>query len=72
MSFEAPLVTDMTPVDDAPRGAHGGQARQRGGWQGNDDEHPDVSFGADYNSCKRHMTYAKCFSLILYEFHATS
>ena len=50
MSFEAPLVTDMTPVDDPPRiGAHGGgqaarQQRGGGGWQGNDDEHPDVSY----------------------------
>ena len=50
MSFEAPLVTDMTPVDDPPRGAHGGPARQRGGWQGNDDEHPDVSCGTNNSS----------------------
>ena len=52
MRFEAPLVTDMTPVDDPPRGAHASPARQRGGWQGNDDEHPDVSCRANYNSCK--------------------
>jgi hypothetical protein len=45
MSFEVPLVTAMTPVEPHPRG--GGAKRYNAaitqGWQGNDEEHPDVS-----------------------------
>ena len=50
MNFEVPLVTDMTPVDPPPgaAGAAGGAGGKRynaitQGWQGNDDEHPEVS-----------------------------
>ena len=54
MNFEVPLVTDMTPVDPPPgaAGAAGGAGGKRynaitQGWQGNDDEHPDVSSGGN-------------------------
>ena len=43
MNFEVPLVTDMTPVEP-PAGAAGKRYNAiTQGWQGNDDEHPEVS-----------------------------
>ena len=45
MNFEVPLVTDMTPVEP-PVGAAGKRYNAiTQGWQGNDDEHPEVSTG---------------------------
>ena len=48
MNFEVPLVTDMTPVEP-PAGAVGKRYNAiTQGWQGNDDEHPEVSGGLQY------------------------